>query len=122
MALPGQISVGSKGGIVLLNGVTATTAAPTLANQGFLYEAKGFKAYTFQVKGITTATVQFYGTIDPAAGANPTGSQAVNWTVLTASGVTADGFTILSGPFVAVAAAVTAYTSGTIFVYCFAVP
>jgi hypothetical protein len=122
MALPGQISVPSKAGALLINAATATTPVPTTAASppAALVEAKGFKGYTFQVTGIGTATVTFYGTLDPAVIAPWGGSQSVHWSPL--GSVTADGFFTFSGPLVAVAAAVTAYTSGTISVWCFAVP
>src|SRR5579884_4025916 len=102
MALPGQISVPSKAGALLINAATATTPVPTTAASP------------------PAALVTFYGTLDPAVIAPWGGSQSVHWSPL--GSVTADGFFTFSGPLVAVAAAVTAYTSGTISVWCFAVP
>lgn len=88
----------------LLNGVTAT-------GNGEWFDVAGFHPCSFQISGITVATVQFRGSNAPTKPADASDEFKLG------SDVTADALVALDAPVRWIKAKVSAYTSGTIFVY-----
>ena len=120
----------------LISAVKSTTYGPGIGYLGpTMTEMAGFRNWTFIVKGITSATVTFYGCVDDARwsaldcglhGEEIETDALAIWAPLVQTGtngsVTADGiYTFGTSPLISVAAAVTAYASGTITVQVMAV-
>lgn len=89
---------------ILLNAVTAT-------GNGEWINIEGFHPLSFQISGITTASVQFRGSNNPTKPADASDEFQLGSTV------TADALVALDAPVKWLKAKVSAYTSGTISVY-----